>query len=48
MSPIIHAILPEGSVRDEGAFLMLVVLLAAFIGAALYLRLRRTRQEKTK
>ncbi|MGI0024720.1 MAG: hypothetical protein ACREA4_06190 [Nitrososphaera sp.] len=48
MLPIIHAILPEGSVRDEATFLMLITLLAAFIGAAIYLRIRRTREERTK
>jgi LPXTG-motif cell wall-anchored protein len=36
-------ILPEGSVRDEGSFLFLLVGLAALIGAAIYLRLRRKR-----
>ncbi len=38
---MILAILPEGSVRDEGSFLLLVTLLAGLIGVAIYLRLRR-------
>ncbi|HKU49155.1 MAG TPA: hypothetical protein VJP79_04335 [Nitrososphaera sp.] len=41
LSLIALALLPEGSVRDEGSFLVLLVLLAGFIGAAIYLRLRR-------
>ncbi len=40
------AILPEGSVRDEGTFLMLAILLAAFVGAAIYLRIRNRGKEK--
>ena len=35
------AILPKGTVRDETAFFMLLAILAAFTGAAIYLRLRR-------
>lgn len=38
------AILPEGSVRDEGTFLVLVTILAALVGAAMYLRYRRNRE----
>jgi uncharacterized membrane protein (DUF485 family) len=34
------AILPEGSVRDEGVFFTLVFILVAFIIAAIYLRRR--------
>ena len=35
------AILPEGSVRDETTFLILLGGLAALIGVAIYLRMRR-------
>jgi hypothetical protein len=35
------AILPEGMVRDETTFLILVALLAGFVGFAIYLRLRK-------
>jgi hypothetical protein len=35
------AILPEGTVRDEGTFLLLIVLLGGLIGFAAYLRLRK-------
>ena len=35
------AILPEGTVRDETTFLILVALLAGFAGFAIYLRLRK-------
>jgi uncharacterized membrane protein (DUF485 family) len=34
------AILPEGSVRDEGVFFTLVFILVAFIIVAIYLRRR--------
>ncbi len=40
------AILPEGSVRDETTFLILIAGLAALVGAAIYLRIRRKRGEK--
>ena len=40
------AILPEGSVRDEGTFLMLATVLAAFVGVAIYLRIRNRAKEK--
>jgi LPXTG-motif cell wall-anchored protein len=40
------AILPEGSVRDEGSFLLLLAGLAALVGAAIYLRMRRKREEE--
>lgn len=43
--PASLAILPEGTVRDEGTFILLVSLLAAFIGAAVFLRLRKRRGE---
>jgi LPXTG-motif cell wall-anchored protein len=39
------AILPEGSVRDETTFLVLIVGLAVLVGAAIYLRIRRKREE---
>jgi hypothetical protein len=35
------AILPEGTVRDEGSFFLLISLLAGLIGVAIFLRLRR-------
>jgi LPXTG-motif cell wall-anchored protein len=38
------AILPEGSVRDEGTFLILAVGLAVLIGIAMYLRHKRNKQ----
>ena len=40
------AILPEGSVRDETTFLILLAGLAALVGAAIYLRIRRKGGEK--
>lgn len=39
-------ILPEGSVRDETTFFFLLAGLAVLIGAAIYLRLRRKREEE--
>jgi LPXTG-motif cell wall-anchored protein len=38
------AILPEGSVRDETTFLALIAGLAALVGAAIYLRMRRKKE----
>jgi len=38
-------VLPEGSVRDETTFLILIAGLAALIGVAIYLRIRRKREE---
>lgn len=38
-------ILPEGSVRDEGAFLLLLAGLVVLVGAAIYLRIRRKRED---
>lgn len=35
------AILPEGTVKDEATFLFLLAILAAFVGAAIYLRIRK-------
>ena len=40
------AILPEGTVRDETTFLGLMVVLAAFVGAAIYLRIINRKQEQ--
>lgn len=40
------AILPEGSVRDEGSFFLLLAGLAALVVAAIYLRMRRKRDEE--
>lgn len=40
------AILPEGSVRDETAFLVLLAGLAVLVGAAIYLRIRRKSEEE--
>ncbi len=45
-SSIALAILPEGAVRDETTFLLLLTLLAGFIGAAIYLRFRKRTGEK--
>jgi LPXTG-motif cell wall-anchored protein len=42
----IFAILPEGSVRNETTFFILLGGLAALIGAAMYLRLRRRGKEE--
>jgi hypothetical protein len=39
-----NAILPEGMVRDETTFIILVVMLAALVGVAMYLRAKRNRQ----
>jgi LPXTG-motif cell wall-anchored protein len=41
-------ILPEGSVRDETTFLVLLAGLAALVGAAIYLRIRRKREEENQ
>lgn len=38
------AILPTGAVKDEGTFLVLITLLAALVGFALYLRQKRNKQ----
>jgi hypothetical protein len=40
------AILPEGTVKDEATFLFLLAILAAFVGAAIYLRIRKGREEE--
>jgi len=40
MLPVL-AILPEGSVRDETSFLLLLAGLAVLVGVAMYLRIRR-------
>lgn len=45
MLPIL-AILPEGSVRDETTFLILLAGLAVLVGAAIFLRIRRKREEE--
>jgi LPXTG-motif cell wall-anchored protein len=37
----IFAILPQGSVRDETTFFILLAGLAALVAAAVYLRVRR-------
>jgi hypothetical protein len=42
------AILPEGTVKDEATFLFLLAILAAFVGAAIYLRIRKGREGKRK
>ncbi|HJS69121.1 MAG TPA: LPXTG cell wall anchor domain-containing protein [Nitrososphaera sp.] len=41
------AILPEGSVRDETTFIILLAGLAVLVGAAIYLRLRRKKDEQS-
>jgi hypothetical protein len=40
------AILPEGAVKDEATFFFLLAILAAFVGAAIYLRIRKAREEE--
>ncbi|WP_187147710.1 LPXTG cell wall anchor domain-containing protein [Candidatus Nitrososphaera gargensis] len=40
------SILPEGSVRDETTFFILIGGLAVLVGAAIYLRIRRKREEE--
>ena len=35
------AILPDGTVRDEGTFLILLAALAGLVGFAIYLRFRK-------
>jgi len=37
------AILPEGSVRNEAYFFVLLAILAALVGVAMYLRHKRNR-----
>ncbi|MEO9362653.1 MAG: LPXTG cell wall anchor domain-containing protein [Nitrososphaera sp.] len=36
-----YAVLPKGSVKDESTFFVLIGILAALIGVALYLRHKR-------
>jgi len=43
---LLLAILPEGSVRDEPFFLLLLAGLAVLVSAAMYLRFRRKRNEE--
>lgn len=38
------ALLPEGSVKDETTFLVLVGMLLALVGVAMYLRHKRNKQ----
>lgn len=45
MLPVL-AILPEGSVRDETSFLLLLAGLAVLVGVAMYLRIRRKRENE--
>jgi LPXTG-motif cell wall-anchored protein len=45
--PSILSILPEGTVRDETTFLILLAGLAVLVGAAIYLRIRRKREEES-
>lgn len=40
------AILPEGSVRDEATFLLLLAGIAVLVGAAIYLRIRRKKEDE--
>jgi hypothetical protein len=39
------AILPKGSVKDEGVFLIALVFLIVFVGFAVLLRYRRNKQD---
>ncbi|MGI0048571.1 MAG: LPXTG cell wall anchor domain-containing protein [Nitrososphaera sp.] len=43
----LFAILPEGSVRDETTFIILLAGLAVLVGAAMYLRMRRKKEEQS-
>jgi hypothetical protein len=45
---ILRAILPEGMVKDETIFFILLTMLAALVGVALYLRAKRNRQDDQK
>jgi len=45
MLPLL-AVLPEGSVRDEPIFLLLLAGLAVLVSAAMYLRFRRKRNDE--
>jgi membrane protein implicated in regulation of membrane protease activity len=38
------AVLPEGSVKNEGVFFVLLALLAALVGFAMYLRHKRNKE----
>jgi hypothetical protein len=46
LSATLFAILPKGTVRDEGTFFILVTILAGLIVAAYIMRKRRSRQSK--
>jgi hypothetical protein len=46
LSAALFAILPKGTVRDEGTFFILVMILAGLIVAAYIMRKRRNRQSK--
>ena len=46
LSDVCFAILPPKTVKDESTFFLLVILLGAFIGAAIYLRIKRRKEEK--
>ncbi len=39
-------LLPEGSVRDETTFFLLLAGLAVLVGLAIYLRIRRKREDE--
>jgi hypothetical protein len=41
---LVFAILPEGSVRNEAYFFVLLAILAALVGVAMYLRYKRNRE----
>jgi LPXTG-motif cell wall-anchored protein len=38
------AILPEGSVRDEGVFFTMLIILGALVGLAIYMRYKRRKE----
>jgi hypothetical protein len=46
LSTILFAILPKGTVRDEGTFFILVSILAGLIAVAYIMRFRRNRQSQ--
>ncbi len=44
LAAVVLAILPEGSVKNEGVFFVLLALLAALVGFAMYLRHKRNKE----
>jgi membrane protein implicated in regulation of membrane protease activity len=44
LAAAVFALLPEGSVKNEGVFFVLLALLAALVGFAMYLRHKRNKE----